>query len=35
VVRANKKQITREIYEKKIARWGTLWPDLEIIAWDP
>ncbi|MBB4239122.1 nucleotidyltransferase family protein [Rhizobium esperanzae] len=34
LVRANKKQITREIYEKKIARWSTLWPDLEIIAWD-
>ncbi|ARM87487.1 hypothetical protein RHEC894_CH01148 [Rhizobium sp. CIAT894] len=34
LVRANKKQITREVYEKKIARWSTLWPDLEIIAWD-
>ncbi|MBX5105548.1 nucleotidyltransferase family protein [Rhizobium lentis] len=34
VVRVNKKQVTREIYEKKIARWRQLWPDLEIIPWD-
>jgi uncharacterized protein len=33
-VRANKKQIPREIYERKIARWSTLWPDLQIIPWD-
>ncbi|MGG7578932.1 nucleotidyltransferase family protein [Rhizobium sp. Nf11,1] len=34
LVRANKKQIGREIYERKIARWRKLWPDLQIIPWD-
>ncbi|MCF1496355.1 nucleotidyltransferase family protein [Agrobacterium vitis] len=34
VVRPNKKQITREIYEKKIDRWIKLWPELAIIGWD-
>lgn len=34
LVRANKKQIGQEIYEKKIGRWRELWPDLRIIAWD-
>lgn len=34
LVRANKKQITREIYEKKTARWRALWPDLNIVGWD-
>lgn len=33
-VRPNKKQITREIYEKKIARWIKLWPELRIVGWD-
>ncbi|SCX23124.1 hypothetical protein DSM25558_3301 [Agrobacterium sp. DSM 25558] len=34
VVRPNKKQITREIYEKKIDRWIKLWPELTIVGWD-
>jgi len=34
VVRANKKQITRDVYEKKVNRWVALWPELRIIAWD-
>ncbi len=34
VVRPNKKQITREIYEKKIDRWIKLWPELAIVGWD-
>lgn len=34
VVRANRKQITRDIYERKIARWSALWPELEIVVWD-
>lgn len=34
VVRPNKKQITREIYEKKIGRWIKLWPELTIVDWD-
>ncbi|MFS3135178.1 nucleotidyltransferase family protein [Gluconacetobacter sacchari] len=34
VVRANKRQITRELYEKKTARWRGHWPDLTVIPWD-
>lgn len=34
VVRPNKKQITREIYDNKVARWITKWPALTIVSWD-
>ena len=34
VVRPNKRQITRSIYEQKITRWRSLWPRLEIINWE-
>ncbi|MCK4258356.1 MAG: nucleotidyltransferase family protein [Halanaerobiales bacterium] len=32
-VRANKVQITKEIYEQKVFRWLSIWPDLKIIPW--
>lgn len=32
-VRANKKQITMDIYEGKIERWKKCWPKLNIIEW--
>lgn len=34
VIRPNKTQITREIYERKVNRWISVWPQLEIIDWD-
>jgi hypothetical protein len=34
IVRPNKRQITRAVYEKKTARWRTLWPELTYIPWD-
>jgi hypothetical protein len=34
IVRANKVQITKEIYEKKIERWIKYWPDLKIFPWE-
>ena len=34
VVRPNKRQITRRIYDKKASRWQELWPQLKIIEWD-
>jgi uncharacterized protein len=34
VVRPNKRQITRAIYEAKIDRWRSIWPDLTYLAWD-
>jgi uncharacterized protein len=34
IVRPNKKQITREIYEAKLARWQPLWPNLTYVAWE-
>lgn len=33
VVRPNKTQITRLIYEAKLARWRSIWPDLTIVDW--
>ena len=34
VVRPNKCQITRDIYAKKVTRWKSHWPMLNIIEWD-
>jgi hypothetical protein len=34
IVRANKAQITKEIYEKKVSRWKSNWPTLTVIPWD-
>ena len=34
VVRPNKRQITRAIYESKIDRWRSIWPGLTILPWD-
>lgn len=33
IVRANKKQITEEIYNEKVHKWIKKWPDLKIIPW--
>ncbi|MBB6733883.1 nucleotidyltransferase family protein [Cohnella sp. CBP 2801] len=33
-VRANKVQITEEIYERKINRWKAIWPGLTVIPWE-
>ncbi|MCL2354018.1 MAG: nucleotidyltransferase family protein [Defluviitaleaceae bacterium] len=33
VVRANKKQITEEIYANKADKWKAKWPKLTIIPW--
>lgn len=34
IVRANKVQINREIYEVKVSRWLSTWPDLLVIPWE-
>jgi hypothetical protein len=34
VVRPNKRQITRAIYEAKVERWRSIWPGLTILPWD-
>ena len=34
IVRPNKKQISRQVYEAKIERWSTLWPGLHVVSWD-
>jgi len=34
VVRPNKRQITKEIYERKVARWRPLWPKVTYVDWD-
>jgi hypothetical protein len=33
VVRPNKAQITRAVYEAKIGRWRQCWPNLKIFGW--
>lgn len=33
IVRANKAQITEEIYNNKVENWLRKWPDLKIIQW--
>ena len=34
IVRPNKRQITREIYEAKVKRWRTEWPRLHYLNWE-
>jgi len=34
IVKANKVQITEEIYNSKVGRWTRCWPKLKVIAWD-
>jgi hypothetical protein len=34
IVRPNKKQIARPIYDAKVARWLALWPRLHVIPWN-
>jgi uncharacterized protein len=34
VVRANKRQVTREIYEGKISKWRARWPHLIVVPWE-
>jgi uncharacterized protein len=33
VVRPNKRQITRPIYEAKVDRWRSIWPRLTFLRW--
>jgi hypothetical protein len=33
VVRPNKRQITRPIYEAKVDRWRAIWPRLTFLPW--
>jgi hypothetical protein len=34
VVRPNKRQITRAIYEAKVGRWRAIWPRLTFLPWE-
>ena len=34
IVRPNKRQVTRSIYEMKADRWRLIWPALTVLAWD-
>lgn len=34
IIRPNKRQITRRIYEEKVARWKRDWPRVEYLEWD-
>lgn len=34
VVRANKVQIMKQVYENKVSNWVKKWPDLKVIPWE-
>ena len=34
IVRPNKKQITRPIYDAKVEKWRARWPGLRVVDWD-
>lgn len=34
IVRPNKRQITKAIYDKKVQRWSACWPRLTVLPWD-
>ncbi len=34
IIRPNKKQITRDVYNAKIKRWTALWPKLTVVEWN-
>jgi uncharacterized protein len=34
VVRPNRRQITRAIYEAKVDRWRSIWPRLTFLPWE-
>jgi uncharacterized protein len=34
IVRPNKRQITRAIYEAKVDRWRSIWPRLSYLPWE-
>lgn len=34
IVRPNKRQITRSVYDAKVSRWITKWPELSFVDWD-
>ncbi|MCF6465773.1 nucleotidyltransferase family protein [Clostridium sp. Cult2] len=31
---ANNRQITKEIYDKKVKKWVRKWPELEVVQWN-
>ena len=33
IARPNKAQITEDIYENKVRRWTSAWPQLQVISW--
>lgn len=34
IIRPNKTQASREVYEEKSTRWKSLWPHLSVLDWD-
>ena len=34
IARPNKRQVTEEVYVRKVERWRTHWPRLRILSWD-
>ncbi|MGM0292295.1 nucleotidyltransferase family protein [Enterococcus sp. AZ062] len=33
IIRPNKKMITEEIYDQKVAKWIKKWPELKVVPW--
>jgi hypothetical protein len=34
IVRPNKKQITRSVYDAKVKKWLAVWPGLRVVPWE-
>jgi hypothetical protein len=34
ILRPNKTMVTKEMYEKKVAKWTKIWPKLKVVDWD-
>lgn len=35
IVRPNRRQVPRRVYEEKAARWAACWPRLTLCPWNP
>lgn len=34
IVRANRVQVPRAVYEEKASRWASVWPQLDVLPWE-
>lgn len=34
IIRPNKPSVTKSVYEKKVAKWTKIWPNLRVVPWE-